>query len=116
MSQWYGVSTKVLMWSLTAFEPVESPELRKSLILFQIRVTYEVHSKKSLYNGVRTQSYGDKLREMKLCILEETQMDIITIFKYLGGCHGDEGTTCSVWAPRGSDSLAIFFQNRILIV
>lgn len=33
MSQWYEVSTKMLMWSLTAFKPVEYPEQRRMLIL-----------------------------------------------------------------------------------
>lgn len=43
-----------------------------------------------------TQHYGDKLKELKPRSLMETQMDIMTIFSYLKGCHGDKGTTCSV--------------------
>lgn len=57
-----------------------------------------------------------EMREMKSCSLEETQMDITTIFTYLKGCHGDKGVTCSVWAPGGNYHLAILFQDRIRIV
>lgn len=57
-----------------------------------------------------------QIRELKSCSLEETQMDITTIFTYLKGCHGDKGAICSVWAPGRSDRLAILSQDRMRIV
>lgn len=57
-----------------------------------------------------------QIRELKSCSLEETQMDMTTIFTYLKGCHGDKGAICSVWAPGRSDRLAILSQDRMRIV
>lgn len=60
--------------------------------------------------------HGVKLREQKLCSLEETQVNVTTSFMSLKGCHGDKETASSVWAPRRSYSLAHLFQNRTGIV